>query len=136
MPAKKDMPSTIQRSPKKAQRTWSKAHDSAVESYGEGERAHRTAFSALKHGYEKVGDHWEGKENGKKGPSDKQAKRSTPSSGKGGKTAGGVDASASKSHLYEVAKKLDISGRSRMDKDELVKAIKKANSRETRKSRS
>ena len=136
MPAKKDMPSTVQRSPKKARRTWSKAHDSAVDTYGEGERAHRTAFSALKHGYEKVGDHWEGKDKGKKGPSDKQAKKSTPASRKGSRTAGGVDANASKSHLYEVAKKLDISGRSKMDKGELVKAIQKANARETRKSRS
>jgi len=135
MPAKKDMPSTIQRSPKKAQRTWSKAHDSAVDSYGDGERAHRTAFSALKHGYEKVGDHWEGKDKGKKGPSDKQAKKSTPSSRKGSGTAGGVDANASKSHLYDVAKKLDIGGRSKMDKSELVEAIQKANNRKTRKSR-
>jgi cation transport regulator ChaB len=134
MPAKKEMPSTIQRSPKKAQRTWSKAHDSAVETYGEGERAHRTAFSALKHEYEKVGDHWEGK--GRKGPSDKQAKKSTPTSRKGGRTAGGVDASAPKSHLYDVAKKLDISGRSRMGKSELVDAIKRENSRRTRNSRS
>ena len=39
MPAKKEMPSTIQRSPKKAQRTWAEAHDSAVDEYGEGERA-------------------------------------------------------------------------------------------------
>ncbi len=134
MPAKKDMPSTIQRSPKKAQRTWSEAHDSAVDSYGEGERAHRTAFSALKHGHEKVGDHWEPK--GRKGPSDEQAEKSTPSSRKGSSTAGGVDANASKSHLYDVAKKLDIDGRSKMDKDELVQAIEKANARETRKSRS
>jgi cation transport regulator ChaB len=134
MPAKKDMPSTIQRSPKKAQRTWSKAHDSAVDSYGEGERAHRTAFSALKHEFEKVGDHWEGK--GRKGPSDKQAKKSTPGSRRDGKTSSGVDANASKSHLYEVAKKLDVRGRSRMDKDDLVEAIQKANRRQTRKSRS
>ncbi|GAB2737739.1 ChaB family protein [Nocardioides pakistanensis] len=135
MPAKQELPSTIQRSPKKAQRTWSKAHDSAVDSYGEGERAHRTAFSALKHEFEKVGDHWEPK--GRKGPSDKQAKKSTSSgSRKAGKTAEGVDANASKSHLYEVAKKLDISGRSKMDKDELVSAIKKENSRRTRQRRS
>jgi len=132
MPAKDELPSTLQRSPKKAQRTWSKAHDSAVDEYGEGERAHRTAYSALKHSYEKVGDHWEGKNKGKKGPSDRQAKRSTP---KQGKTAGGVDANASKSHLYDVAKKLDITGRSRMGKDELVKAIKKENAKQTRKSR-
>jgi cation transport regulator ChaB len=134
MPAKKDLPSTIQRSPKKAQRTWSKAHDSAVDEYGDGERAHRTAYAALKHEFEKVGDHWESK--GGKGPSDKQAAKSGSKARKGGKTAGGVDANASKSHLYDVAKKLDISGRSKMDKDELVKAIKRANDRKTRKSRS
>ena len=131
MPAKDELPSTLKRSPKKAQETWSKAHDSAVETYGEGERAHRTAFSALKHGFEKVGDHWEGKE--QKGPSDKQAERSTP---KRGETAGGVDANASKSHLYDIAKKLDIDGRSTMDKDELVEAIQKENDRRTRQSRS
>ncbi|HEU4426809.1 MAG TPA: ChaB family protein, partial [Pilimelia sp.] len=73
MPAREEMPSTIRRSPKKAQETWAKAHDSAVESYGEGERSHRTAFSALKHSFEKVGDHWEPKE--RKGPSDAQAAR-------------------------------------------------------------
>ena len=134
MPAKDELPSTIQRSPKKAQRTWSKAHDSAVEEYGDGERAHRTAFSGLKHSFEKVGDHWEPK--GKKGPSDKQAAKGGASARKGGKTAEGVDANASKQHLMDVAKRLDISGRSRMNKDELVDAIKKANARETRRSRS
>ncbi len=134
MPAKEELPSTIQRSPKKAQRTWSKAHDSAVDEYGEGERAHRTAFSALKHSFEKVGDHWEAKDG--KGPSDKQASKSGGSARKGGKTAEGVDANATKKHLMDVAKELDISGRSTMKKDELVEAIKKANRKETRKSRS
>ena len=51
MPARQEMPETIKRSPRKAQETWAKAHDSAVEQYGEGERAHRTAFSALKHSF-------------------------------------------------------------------------------------
>ena len=134
MPAKDEMPSTLERSPKKAQRTWAKTHDSAVEQYGEGERAHRTAFSAVKHSFEKVGDHWEPKD--EKGPSDKQAAKSGSSARKGGgKTAEGVDANASKKHLMDVAKRLDVSGRSRMNKDELVEAIKKANARETRKSR-
>jgi cation transport regulator ChaB len=134
MPAKKDMPSTVQRSSKKAQRTWGKTHDSAVEEYGEGERAHRTAFASLKHSFEKVGDHWEAKD--EKGPSDKQAAKSGAAARKGsGKTAGGVDANATKSHLMDVAKKLDVRGRSRMTKDELVDAIQKANNRETRKSR-
>jgi len=135
MPAREDMPSTIERSPKKAQETWAKTHDSAVEQYGEGERAHRTAFSALKHSFEKVGDHWEPKD--EKGPSDKQAARSGASARKSdAPTAEGVDANASKKHLYELATRLEVTGRSRMSKDELVEAIKKANARETRRSRS
>jgi cation transport regulator ChaB len=73
MPAKKEMPDTIERSPKHARDIWSKAHDSAVESYGEGERAHRTAYSALKHMYKKEGDRWVKKD--KPGPSDPQAAR-------------------------------------------------------------
>ena len=133
MPAKEELPSTLQRSPKKAQETWSKTHDSAVETYGEGERAHRTAFSSLKHSYEKVGDHWEPKK--EKGPSDAQAAKSTPSSRTSRPTAGGVDANASKAHLMDLARKLDIPGRSSMRKDELVDAIKKANRRESAKSR-
>ena len=132
-PKKEELPSTIARSGSKAQRTYAKAHDSAVESYGEGERAHRTAFSALKHTHEKVGDHWEPKKGGRKGPSDAKA-----AGGRGtrARTKGGVDANAPKSELLDIAKKLDISGRSRMRKDQLVDAIQKANARETRKARS
>lgn len=133
MPARKDMPSTLKRSPKKVQETFAKAHDSAVETYGEGERAHRTAFSAVKHSFEKVGDHWEPKD--RKGPSDAQAARSTPRSRKSGDTAGGVDANASKAHLMDVAKRLDVHGRSRMTKDELVSAIGRANDRASAKAR-
>ena len=101
--------------------------------YGEGERAHRTAFAALKHSFEKVGDHWEPKE--EKGPSDPQAERSGADARQGGPTAGGVDANASKAHLLELAKRLGVSGRSRMTKDELVEAIGRANDRETARAR-
>ncbi len=122
MPARDELPSTLKRSPKKAQETWSKTHDSAVETYGEGERAHRTAFSALKHSFEKVGDHWEPKE--ERGPSDDQdAKSGRAAVRSATKTAGGVDARASKAHLIGVAKRLDVRGRSRMTKAELVDAI-------------
>ena len=68
-----EIPSTILRSDAHAQRLWKKAHDSAVETYGEGGRAHRVAYAALKHEYEKRGDKWVRK-NGK-GPSDPQAAR-------------------------------------------------------------
>lgn len=131
MPAREELPDTIRRSARKAQRTWIKAHDSAVETYGEGRRAHQTAFAALKHSFEKVGDHWEPKQD--KGPSDKQAARGAGQ--RPVKTAGGVDANASRQHLQEVARKLDISGRSRMNKPELVDAIQKANARSTRRAR-
>jgi cation transport regulator ChaB len=122
MPARRELPDTIARSPKKAQRTWLKAHDSAVESYGEGERAHRTAFAALKHSFEKVGDHWEPKEH--KGPSDPQAARSGRAARRGGRTYGGVDVLGStRDELYERARKLGVRGRSRMRKEELARAV-------------
>lgn len=135
MPAKEELPSTLQRSPKKAQETWSKTHDSAVDEYGEGERAHRTAFSALKHSFEKVGDHWEPKEGGRKGPSDQQAAKRGAAARRGGPTAGGVDANATKKHLLELARELNVPGRSRMTKDELVSALQKANNRATARAR-
>jgi cation transport regulator ChaB len=130
MPAREDMPSTLKRSPKKAQDTYAETHDSAVEQYGEGERAHRTAFSAVKHSFEKVGDHWEPKE--QKGPSDAKAAGGRDTDAE---TAGGVDANASKTHLLDVAGRLDIRGRSRMTKSELVDAIQKANTAATSKAR-
>ena len=126
-----DIPSTIQRSGQKAQDTWAAAHDSAVDSYGEGERAHRTAFSALKHTHEKVGDHWEPKES--YGPSDEQAATGNRDSDK--PSAGGVDANASKKHLMDLARRLDVKGRSTMDKAALVAAIQKANDRATARAR-
>ena len=131
MPAREDLPSTLRRSPEKAQETWAKTHDSAAETYGDGERAHRTAFAALKHSFEKVGDHWEPKEH--KGPSDEQAARSyrEPAT----RTAGGVDANATKEHLMSIAQRLDIEGRSSMSKDELVTAIGKANNRQSARAR-
>jgi cation transport regulator ChaB len=131
MPAREELPSTLRRSPKKAQETWIKTHDAAVQEYGEGERAHRTAFSSLKHSFEKVGDHWEPK--AKKGPSDAQAARSRNQRPTG--TAGGVDANASKEHLMDVARRLDVRGRSSMTKAQLVEAIGKANDRSSRKAR-
>lgn len=123
MPARDDLPGTLKRSPKKAQETWIKTHDSAVESYGEGERAHRTAFSSLKHSFEKVGDRWTPKK--QKGPSDPQAARSGRAARDGsGETFGGVDVLGhTKAELYERATRLGIRGRSRMDKQELARAI-------------
>jgi cation transport regulator ChaB len=129
--AKQDeIPSTLQRSDQKAQRTFAKAHDSAADSYGDEQRANQVAWAAVKHTHEKVGDHWEPKDG--KGPSDAQAEGGRDTDRQ---TKGGVDANASKDHLMDVAKRLDVRGRSRMTKDELVDAIQKANDKETRKAR-
>jgi cation transport regulator ChaB len=128
MPARENLPSTIKRSPRKAQDTYAATLDSAVEQYGDGERAHRTALASLKHSFEKVGDHWEPKE--QRGPSDAQAEGGVDTDRP---TAGGVDANASKKHLLDVAKRLDVRGRSRMTKEELVEAIGKANDAASRK---
>jgi cation transport regulator ChaB len=133
MPGREELPSTLERSPKDAQRTWIKAHDSAVEQYGEGERAHRVAFSALKHKYEKVADHWERKEQGRMGPSDPRA--GTPRD-RPARSGEGVDENATVQHLYEVARRLDIGGRSKMNRAELLEAIRKENRSQTRAARS
>ena len=122
-PKQSELPDTIKRSPAKAQRTFAKVHDAAADQYGEGERAHRTAFAALKHSFEKVGDHWEPKDD--KGPSDPRATKSTAQKRRGvGETFGGVDYYGhTKQELYDRAKELGVEGRSKMSKEELARAI-------------
>ena len=133
MSGRDELPSTVRRSPAHAQEIWVAAHDSAVEEYGEGERAHRTAFSALKHSFEKIGDHWEPKAD--RGPSDPRAAKGSADPRPDQPTAGGVDANATKAHLLDVARRLDIPRRTRMTKPELVSAIRRANDRQTRAAR-
>jgi cation transport regulator ChaB len=108
-PKTDELPSTLRRSNAKAQRTFAKAHDAGADQYGSESRAHRVAYSALKRSFEK----------------DARAER-------GGlhnpiPSEEGVDANASKKHLLDVARRLDIPGRSTMDKSDLVDAIKKHN---------
>ncbi len=135
MPTKKeDLPSTIARSPKKVQRTYAETLDSAHEQYGSEERAHRTAFSAVKHIAEKRGDRWQLKDS--KGPSDPQAARGGEAARRGGgKTYGGVDAGKPKAAIYEDAKRAGIDGRSKMSKSELADALRRHNDRETARAR-
>lgn len=103
-PKKEELPDTIQHSSKEAQEIFAKARESAVRTYGEGQRAYRTAYSALKHKFEKRGDRWVRRGKGK-GP-------------------GGVDVEGSaKKELYERAADLDVRGRSKMSKEELAEAI-------------
>lgn len=125
-PKPSELPDTLKRSPESAQRTFASAHDGAVETYGEGEAAQRTAYAALKHTHEKVGDHWEPKD--EKGPSDPRARdpeaRERSGSDEGTKTYGGVDLRGnSKKELYDRARELEVPGRSKMNKEELAEAV-------------
>lgn len=105
MPARKeDLPSTLERSPDKVQRTYEKTLDNAHDEYDSGERAHRTAWASVKNAAERKGDHWELK---------------------GGGAGGSSSQGATKQELYEKTKELGIDGRSSMSKDELEKAIER-----------
>ena len=131
---KEDLPSTLQRSPRKVQRTYEKTLDSAHETYDSEERAQRTAWASVKHVAEKKGDHWEPKD--EYGPSDDQAERSGAAArDRPLETAGGVNARKPKRELYEDARDAGIPGRSRMSKDELVDALQRHSDRETARAR-
>ena len=131
---KEELPSTIKRSPKKVQRTYQKALDNAHEQYRSEERAHRTAWDAVKHVAEKKGDRWVLKD--EPGPSDPQSAKRGPAARRGGRTYGGVDVFKSKEELYEDAERAGIEGRSRMTKKELAEALARHSQRATAKARS
>lgn len=122
---KSSLPSTLKRSPAKAQRTFLKVRQNAEAQYGPGEKAQRTAFAVLKHSFEKVGDHWEAK--ARPGPSDPRSLQTSEDKRKGiGETFGGVDvAGHSRGELLERARGLGIPGSGRMTKAELGRAIAK-----------
>lgn len=123
MPADESLPGTLKRSPKKAQETWLKTHDSTAAQYGDGEQAHRTAFKQLKRGWEKVDDHWEPKD--EPGASDPRSKNRGKAARDGrGEALGGVDFYGhTRAELYDRAKDLEVAGRSTMSKIELARAI-------------
>lgn len=128
MPGRTKLPSTLKRSPPGAQRTYQKTLQHAEQEYGDGERAHRTAFAALKRAFERVGDHWQRKKGGHTGPSDPRSKQTSTAAKRAGKgeTYGGVDAEGNgKKDLLKRARSLDIPGRSRMSKGQLATAIAK-----------
>ena len=114
-----DLPGTLQRSPRKAQRTYAKTLESAEETYDDTSRAHRAAWASVKHSFEKVGNRWQAKK--EKGPSDPGAKGGGQ---KTGETFGGVDFYGNtKQELYERARDLGVKGASRMNKADLARAI-------------
>ena len=127
------LPSTLERSPRKAKATYEKTLASAEQSYeGDEARAHRAAWSAVKHSFEKVGDHWEPKD--ERGPSDPRAAGSGPNAS--GASYGGVDFKGkSKDELLEEARRLDARVTTRMTKSEVAEAIARENERATRAAR-
>ena len=121
-----DLPSTLERSAKKIQHTYTETLESAEDQYdGDESRAHRTAWASVKHVAEKVGDHWELKD--EKGPSDPRSKGTTEEKRQGkGETFGGVDVEGNtRDELVERAKKAGITGYSDMNKAELGRALQK-----------
>ncbi len=127
------LPSTLERSPQKAQDTYEETLASAEKSYdGDEARAHRAAWASVKHGFEKVGDHWEPKEHS--GPSDPRAKQGGPNAT--GKSYGGVDVEGkSKAALVAQAKRAGAAITSRMTKADIATAIEHANDGATRAAR-
>jgi cation transport regulator ChaB len=130
-----EIPSTIARSPDKVQRTYLETLDNAHREYaGDEERAHRTAWAAVKHIAERKGDHWELKD--RRGPSDPQAARGGPAAReRPAKTYGGVDANKPKEALLEEARDAGIRGRSRMTKEELAEALARHYARDAERAR-
>lgn len=127
------LPSTLERSPKKAQDTYEKTLESAEKTYdGDEERAHRAAWASVKHSFEKVGDHWEPKDH--RGPSDPRAAQHGPDAD--GASYGGVDVEGkTKDQLLGEARELGAHVTMHMTKAEVAEAIEKANKRADRAAR-
>jgi len=127
------LPSTLERSPKKAQDTYEKTLEHAEDEYdGDEARAHRVAWSAVKHSFEKVGDHWEPKD--ERGPSDPRAEQGGPDAS--GPSYRGVDVEGkTKDELLDEAHELGAHVTTHMKKAEVAEEIERANARADRKAR-
>jgi cation transport regulator ChaB len=127
------LPFTLQRSPEKAQETYLKALENAHRTYdSDEEAAHRVAWAAVKHLFERVGDHWEPK--AAKGPSDPRAEQGGPDAS--GPTFGGVDVEGkTKDELLAEARALGAHVNEHMTKFQIAAAIERRNEEITRKER-
>jgi len=127
------LPSTLKRSPKKAAETYEATLASAEKTYdGDEARAHRAAWAAVKHSYEKTGDRWT--EKAKKGPSDERAAHGGPEPA--GRSYGGVDfLGKKKADLLAEARRRELDVTTKMTKADLAEALSRSNTRATRKRR-
>jgi cation transport regulator ChaB len=127
------LPSTLERSPKKAQDTYEATLESAERTYdGDEERAHRAAWASVKHSFEKIGDHWEPKD--QRGPSDPRAEQGGPDAS--GPSYGGVDVEGhTKQQLLDQAQRRGVRVTTHMRKAEIAEALERANDRATREAR-
>jgi cation transport regulator ChaB len=118
------LPSTLRRSPKKAQETYEKTLESAEKTYrGDESRAHRAAWAAVKHSFERTEDGWEPKK--RKGPSDPRAEGSGPEPR--GRSYGGIDVEGKrKDELAAEARRAGAHITTRMTKAEIADALEKA----------
>ena len=119
------VPSTLRRSAKKIQRTYEKTLDSAEAEYHDEARAHAVAWGSVKNVAEKIGDHWELKD--ETGPSDSHSKMSTRDKLDGkGQSFGGVDVEGNtRQQLVDRAKRAGIRGYSKMNKAELGRQLQR-----------
>jgi cation transport regulator ChaB len=127
------LPSTLERSPKKAQDTYEETLEHAEQTYhGDEARAHRVAWASVKHSFEKRGDHWEPKD--ERGPSDPRSEQGGPNAT--GPSYGGVDVEGrTKQDLFDEAKRREIAVTTHMTKAEIAKALERDNDRATRDAR-
>jgi cation transport regulator ChaB len=127
------LPSTLERSPKKAQDTYEKTLESAERTYdGDEARAHRAAWAAVKHSFERVGDHWEPKD--ERGPSDERSRIGGVEAR--GASYGGVDVEGrTKDELIETARARKVDVTTHMTKPEIAEALERENDRQTREAR-
>lgn len=128
-----ELPSTLERSPKKAQDTYEKTLEHAEQTYDhDEERAHRVAWAAVKHSFERSGDHWEKKD--ENGPSDPRAEQSGP--GASAPSYGGVDVEGkTKDELLDEARREGAHVTTHMKKAEVAAALEQAVHREDRERR-
>jgi cation transport regulator ChaB len=127
------LPSTLERSPKKAQDTYEETLESAEKTYeGDESAAHRVAWGAVKHSFEKVGDRWEPK--AERGPSDERSKSGGPNAS--GASYGGVDVEGhTKDELLAEARRLGAHATTKMTKSEIAQELMRANQRADREAR-